>query len=132
MKKLLLLFFSILLSFNSYADEQVNLTCAFYETFHWDTLKTTDTKPEDVSLIVYPQIEMYIHRGVTGYYESVGNQIKFSLYSGDENRTAKYDYSLDRTTSVFEYDFSIKSPESGKYERGLTHKGKCKKTENLF
>ena len=121
-----------MLSFNSYGTEQVNMSCAIYETFHWDTLKTTETRPEDVSLIVYPEIEMFTHEGATGYYKLVGNKIKFSLFSGDKDTSFKWDYSLDRTTGVYEYDFSIKISETGTYNKGLTHKGKCKKTENLF
>ena len=55
MKKLLLLLLLYLSSINSInaADDksQVNLSCAIYETFHWDNLTTSKTKPEDESLI---------------------------------------------------------------------------------
>ena len=135
MKKLLLLLLlslGFIGSANAESIEQVNLTCTFYETFHWDDLTTTQTTGVS-SLIVFPSIGKYIYDGIESYYRTEGNKIMFSHVNGDDDFGLRWGYSLDRTTSIFENDFSMKSAETGnKFKIGLTHKGKCKKTENLF
>ena len=137
MKKLLLI---LLLSLgfvgsaNAESVEQVNLTCAFYETFHWDDLTTTDTRPEDMSLIIYPEMKNYTFKGYTASYEEVGNEIQFTFANlEDEDFASKTEYSLDRTSAVFQYTLFFKdSSTNNKWKPGLTHKGKCRKSENLF
>lgn len=134
MKKLFL-FLLISFAFTNFsiADERVNLSCVFSETFHWDTLETNGTTGGG-SLIVFPSIGKYIYDGIEGYYQTAGNKIKFSHVNHDAGGVGlRWDYSLDRTTTVFEQDFSVKSAKTGnKFKKGLTHKGKCEKTENLF
>ena len=68
------------------------------------------------------------------YYKTEGNKIMFSHENGDEDFGLRWGYSLDRTTSIFEEDFFIMSAieTDSKFEKRLTHKGKCKVTENLF
>ena len=128
MKKLLLL---ILISFGftnfSIANEKVNLTCVYYETFDWKTAETTRTTGGH-SLIVFPDTEKYMYDGIEGYYQTVGNEIRFS----HSNMTIRYDYSLDKTTTVFEADFYYKAKTENEFIKLLTHKGGCEKTENLF
>ena len=137
MKKLLLillLFLGITNQANAESVEQVNLTCTLYETFHWDDLTTSDLRPEDSSLIIYPEMKLYTFEGYTYSYYEVGNEIHFS-YNSDCTSEAclKREYSLDRTSSVFQYTLSQKwSGTNNKWEPALTHKGKCKKTDNLF
>ena len=118
MKKLLLFLFLSLgfIGFSnaeSLALERVDLSCSFYESFNWDDLKTTELTPEENSLVIFPQSEQYIYNSLSGYYTSEGNNILFTHVAGDENFGMKFDYSLDRTTSVFKYDFSIKSETTG-------------------
>ena len=133
MKKLLLILFislGITNPANAESIEQVNLTCSSYETFHWDDLTTTKTTGVS-SLIVFPSIGKYIYDGIESYYRTEGNKIMFSHVNEDIG--LRWGYSLDRTTSIFETDFSMRSAKTGnKFKIGLTHKGKCKKTENLF
>ena len=130
MKKITLICLLILLSSASNSEEEVNLSCAFYESFEWDNLETTKTKPEDESLVIYPKTKKFTYDGVTGHYGLSGNKINFTLYQGD---IVKYDYLLDRVSSVFKYDFSIKSSKTkGQYVKRLTFKGKCRKVEILF
>ena len=128
MKKLLLL---ILISFGftnfSIANEKVNLSCVYYETFDWKTAETTRTTGGH-SLIVFPDTEKYMYDGIEGYYQTVGNEIRFS----HSNMTIRYDYSLDKTTTVFEADFYYKAKTENEFIELLTHKGECEKTENLF
>ena len=137
MKKLLLLLLlslGIINPANAESVEQINLTCAFYETFHWDDLTTSDLKPEDISLIIYPEMKLKTFKGYTSSYDEVGNEIQFTFHSScDDKMCFKTEYSLDRTSSVFQYTLSFKDlGANNKWKPGLTHKGKCKKTENLF
>ena len=129
MKKLLLL---LLLSLgitnpaNAESDEQVNLTCTFYETFHWDDLTTTLLRPEEWSLVLNPEMLQYTYEGITDYYQEVANEIQFM-------KSLKYErkeYSLDRTTAVFKYTLSFLFDDE--WKKAATFKGKCKKAENLF
>ena len=133
MKKLLLILFislGITNPANAESIEQVNLTCTFYETFYWDDLRTEQTTGVH-SLIVFPSIGKYLYNGIESYYRTEGNKIMFSHVNEDIG--LRWGYSLDRTTSIFETDFSMRSAKTGnKFKIGLTHKGKCKKTENLF
>lgn len=116
---------------NAESIEQVNLTCTFYETFHWDDLTTSDLKPEDISLIIYPEMKNYTFKGYDASYEEVGNEIQFTFHSScDDKMCIKTEYSLDRTSAVFQNTLSSK--QLGEWKPGLTHTGKCKKTENLF
>lgn len=131
MKKLLLL---ILISFGftnfSIANEKVNLSCAFYETFHWDTGETSRTSGGG-SLIIFPDTGKYMYDGIEGNYQTVGNEIRFSHLRSHMN--GRWDYSLDKTTTAFEEAFYLRSDKTkNKFTIRLTHKGKCKKTENLF
>ena len=137
MKKLLLLLFSILISFNSYADEEdsrVNLICTNYETYHWKDGKTTELKPEEESLIIFPESKRYLYKSHDSYYTSEGNNIFFEGASDSRKVWGmKFKYSLDRTTGAFDEDYYVKNEFSDyKYELLLTFKAKCKKTENLF
>ena len=130
MKKLLLL---ILISFGftnfSIANERVNLSCVFYESFVWATGETSSVTGSE-SLVVFPDTGIYIYDGVDGYYQTVGNEVRFSYHS--TNRALRWDYSLDKTTTFFEADFYYKAETESEFIKLLTHKGKCKKTENLF
>jgi|SaaInlLV_10m_DNA_4_1040232.scaffolds.fasta_scaffold46699_1 hypothetical protein len=129
MKKILLIFLLILLSNVSNSEEKVNLSCAFYEDFNWDTLKFKELKPEDKSLTIHPKTKEFIYGEVAGNYDLRDNKIYFILYAGD---SFKSDYSLNRVTSVFKEDWFVKLPKSGKYKKSLTFKGKCRKVESLF
>ena len=131
MKKLLLL---ILISFGfinfSIANEKVNLSCVYYETFNWDTGETSRTTGGG-SLIIFPDTGKYLYDGIEGNYQTVGNEIRFSHLRSHMN--LRWDYSLDKTTTVFEEAFYHRSEKTkNKFIIRLTHKGKCEKTENLF
>ena len=131
MKKLLLL---ILISFGftnfSIANERVNLSCVFYESFVWATGETSSVTGSE-SLVVFPDTGIYIYDGVDGYYQTVGNEVRFSYHSTD--RALRWDYSLDRTTTVFEEVLSANSEKlKNKYEKVITLRGKCQKAESLF
>jgi hypothetical protein len=137
MKKLLLvifLFLSINNPISAAYDDKVNLTCTLYETFHWDDLTTSKLKPEDVSLVIHPELGTYTFKGATHFYFEVGNEIQFSYNSNCSDLPCmKTDYSLDRTSAVYQYTLSYKdSTTNNKWKKALTHKGKCKITENLF
>ena len=133
MKKLLLLLsLSFGLTYSTYANERVNLSCVFDEAYNWQLGKTRVFKHDESSLIVIPNVGKYIYDGIEGYYKTKGNEILFTHKLGnDEDILGKrYDYSLDRTTGVFEL---LSSDRSGdELFKWLTHKGKCKVSENLF
>jgi len=131
--KQLFLILLIIFGFSNFsnADERVNLSCEHDETFDWKTMETSPTKPTPESLVIFPKVQKYFFRGVEGSYQSKLNKIMFTLYSGETN-SIKYEYSLDKTTSVFKTDFYMKNGPNDTYKKHLTHSGKCKKTENLF
>ena len=129
MKKLLLILISFGFTNFLIANEKVNLSCVYYETFDWKTAETTRTTGSE-SLIVFPDTGIYIYDGIEGYYQTVGNEIRFShLY---DHMNMRMDYSLDKTTTVFEADFYYKAKTENEFIKLLTHKGECEKTENLF
>jgi hypothetical protein len=133
LKKLLLL---LLLSFgfiySTHANERVNLSCAFYESYNWQLGKSRLFTHDESSLIVLPSVGKYIYDGIEGYYKTKGNEILFTHKRGNDEDILgiRYDYSLDRTTGVFEL---LSSDRSGdELFKWLTHKGKCTVSENLF
>ena len=135
MKKLLLLLFSLLLSFNSYGAERVNLSCALYETFDWKDSTTSKLHPEKESLVVFPDTKQYIFDNITGNYSLSGNSMVFShMWTNcKENEfCASYDYSLDITSRVWKQTFNTRKVGEKIFKKGLTHSGECVRVENLF
>lgn len=135
MKKLLiLLLLSLGLMGLANAEERVNLSCAFYEHFNWNTYETTKVKPEDESLVIFPEIKMFIYQEVKGNYSELGNTIAwtFTKTIPDIFSTTK-EFSLDRTTGVFKYSYYIYSPGDEILDsKASTTTGKCNKSENIF
>ena len=135
MKKLLLILFSLMLSFNSYGAERVNLSCTFYDSFNWTDSTTSELFPEKKSLVVFPDTKKYIYENITGYYSLSGNSIVFShMWTNcKENEfCASYDYSLDITSRVWKQTFNTRKVGEKIFKKGLTHSGECVKVENLF
>jgi hypothetical protein len=135
MKKILiLLLLSLGLMGFANAEERVNLSCAFYEYFKWDNHETSKVKPEDESLVIFPEIKMYIYQGVKGNYSELGNTIAWTLTKTipDIQATTK-EFSLDRTTGVFKYNYYIYNPGDEILDSKVsTITGKCNKSENIF
>ena len=127
MKKLLLLLISFGFICSTQANESIDLSCAFYESYSWLLDKSLFFTEDAGSLVVFPSVGKYMYEGLEDYYKTKGNEILFSHKIGDVIGYT-YDYSLDRTTGAFEKLVS-NIDRSGKLN---THKGKCKVVENLF
>ena len=131
MKKLLLLIsFGFICS--AQANERVNLSCTFYESYSpgigIDWLEIKDK--EEYSLTIFPNTSEFIFDFFEGEYKTEGNRLLF----GNDIGVFRYAYSLDRVTAVINHTVYETNPSfnDGKEYVFLKYRGKCKAIENLF
>jgi len=133
LKKLLLL---LLLSFSfihsTHANERVNLSCTFYESYSpgigidWIEIKDK----EEYSLTIFPNTSEFIFDFFEGEYKTEGNRLLF----GNDIGVFRYAYSLDRVTGAINKTVyqTVQDFNDGKEHAWLKYRGKCKVVENLF
>ena len=133
MKKLLLLLISFGFICSAQANERVNLSCTFYESFApsivgVDWLEVKDK--EELSLTIFPNTSEFIFDFFEGEYKTEGNRLLF----GSEIGANRYASSLDRVTAVINHTVYETNPSfnDGKEYVFLKYRGKCKVIKNLF
>ena len=131
MKKLLLLLISFGFICSTQANERVDLSCTFYESFSpgisVDWFEVEDK--EELSLTIFPNTSEFIFDYFEGEYKTEGNLILF-----EHDSIFRDAYSLDRVTGAINkivYN-TVKDFNDGKEYVFLKYRGKCKVIENLF
>ena len=121
MKKLLVLLFSILISFNSYAKDRVYLTCEFYSAGEGIELDGSNT------LTIFPNSYEYIYGEYSGKYKEKEDSI---TWSGSLSKTLPIRFTLNRISGEMTEEWL--GIQDGEIITGTTLKSKCTKIESLF